>query len=132
MKKVLLIFTAIVSLLTLPSDARPFVVKMVGDTLSVHAEKVPLQDILHRLTKLGIRVQISPQINPEISVSFEKREIQRGLETIVRPYSQALIWETIEGPLVTGVRLAEIQVYETGKRALIEQLDTGTAGKTVL
>ncbi len=125
MKNLFITLTALVVLLAIPSDARPFVVKMSGDTLSVHAERVPLQDILHRLAELGIKVQISPRINPDVSTSFENRKIQRGLETITRPYSLALIWESPQVPTGGTVRLAEIQVYETGKRALIKPLEEG-------
>jgi hypothetical protein len=123
MKRVLPTIWVTICLLVAPVDAHSLVVDITGDSLSVHAEGVPLQEILHRLIKAGIKVQISPEINPIVTASFEHRDLQKALETITRPYSQALIWEGLKGPIGTMTRLVEIQVFETGKRGALEPLD---------
>ena len=53
-------------------------VQLLGDRLTLNAEKAPLQEILLRLSDSGIRVQIDPQINPTVTASFENREIQKA------------------------------------------------------
>jgi len=97
-------------------------VQLTGDKLSVHAEEVPLQRILMRLMDQGVRVRIDPHLNPNVSASFEHRDIQKGLETILRPLSHVLIWESIPGPSGAIPKLAEIQVFKPGERDLMKRL----------
>jgi hypothetical protein len=58
-------------------------------TLSVSAENVPLQAILQDLTAKGIQVRIDPAINPLVSVNFNKRPIEQGLEALIKFFKQA-------------------------------------------
>jgi len=97
-------------------------VRLTGDKLSVHADQVPLQTILVRLTDQGVRVRIDPHLNPTVSASFEDRDIQKGLETILKPLSHVLIWESIVGPSGPIPKLAEIQVFKPGERDLMKRL----------
>ncbi len=93
-----------------------------GERLSLNAEKAPLQEILLRLSNSGIRVQIDPQINPAITASFENREVQKALESILKGLDHVLIWESSQGPSGPLPKLAEIQVFRPGQKDLMKPL----------
>ena len=97
-------------------------VRITGDRLSVIAEQVPLQDILTRIAALGIRIRIDPGLNPEISASFQNRDMQKGMESILKTLSHIFIWESIQGPPGPITRLAEIQIFKPGKKDLMKPL----------
>jgi subtilisin family serine protease len=105
-----------------PATAGAFVVQLNGDRLTLNAEKAPLQEILLRLSDFGIRVQIDPQINPAITASFENREIQKALESILKGLDHVLIWESSQGPSGPAPKLAEIQVFRPGQKDLMKPL----------
>jgi thermitase len=98
------------------TDANASDVRIQGDRLTLHADQVPLQSILQRLTDLGIKIRIDPQINPTITASFEDRDIRQGLGSILKPFDHVLIWKSIQGPGGLIPKLAEIQVFKPGKK----------------
>jgi len=120
MKRIFL--CSIISLLVLLSltGAIASDVRIRGDKITVHADQVPLQELLQRVTDLGIKVRIDPEINPGITASFEDRDIRRGLDSILKPFGHVLIWKTIEGPAGPIPRLSEIQVFKPGKKDLMK------------
>jgi len=93
-----------------------------GERLTLSAEKAPLQAILLRLSDSGIRVQIDPQINPVITASFENRDVQKALESILKGLDHVLIWESVQGPTGPVPKLAEIQVFRSGQKDLMRPL----------
>jgi thermitase len=93
-----------------------------GDRLTLNAEKAPLQEILLRLSDSGIRVQIDPEINPAITASFENRDIQKALESILKGLDHVLIWDSGQGPSGPVPKLAEIQVFKPGQKDLMRPL----------
>jgi thermitase len=97
-------------------------VKLRADRVTLNAEKAALQEILLRLSDSGIRIQIDPQINPAITASFENRDIQKALESILKGLDHVLIWESSQGPSGPVPKLAEIQVFRTGQKDLIRPL----------
>jgi hypothetical protein len=121
MKKIVINYTAILFLLLGAGNATAFEVRLAGDRLSVQADQVPLQAILSRLAGLGIRVFIDPELNPEISASFEDRDVQKALASILKPYNHVLVWESIEGSPGPIMRLAEIQVFSPGRKELLKE-----------
>jgi len=97
-------------------------VQLRGDRLSLNAEKVSLQEILLRLSDYGIRIQIDPQINPAVTASFENRDIQKALESILKGLDHVLIWDSGQGPSGPVPKLAEIQVFRPGLKDLMRPL----------
>jgi Subtilase family len=83
-------------------------VRLLGDRLSLNAEQVSLQEILLHLSDYGIRIQIDPQINPAVTASFENRDIQKALESILKGLDHVLIWgsETKSGFLSEALESA--------------------------
>ena len=119
---------SIISLLALLSVTGAIAsdVSIQGDRLTLHADQVPLQSILQRLTDLGIKIRIDPQINPKITASFEDRDIRQGLGSILKPFDHVLIWKSIQGPAGPIPKLAEIQVFKPGKKGRMQPLGAGT------
>lgn len=107
--------------------SEPFEIYTDGVALTVRADAVPLQDLLTRLTRYGVHVSIDPSINPEITASFSDMEIQDGLKSILKSINYVLIWRQVEGPFRKFDRIAEIQVFEWGKRDRIQPLQKSTA-----
>jgi thermitase len=105
-----------------PVTSSAFVVHVKSDKLTLKAEKVPLQEILLALSDSGIRVQIDPEINPAITASFERRDIQKALESILKGLDHVLIWESGQGPSGLVPKLAEIQVFRPGQKDLMRPL----------
>ena len=101
-------------------------VRVAGDRLSIDADQVPLKDILTRLALLGIRIHIDPEINPTITTSFEDRDIQMGLRSILKSLDYALIWGSVQSPSGPIPRIAEIQVFRPGKKGLMKPIVTGS------
>ncbi len=91
-----------------------------GDDLRLHAQAVPLQTILRGFAEKGIRVQIDPELNPLISVSFEKRDMQKGLRSLLQELDHVLIWESFPG--TSEIRLTGIQIFESGKKSRMRPL----------
>lgn len=108
------ILTIIALLSAYPVSA--FELQITGDRLSLHANRVPLQTLLRRMTDLGISIRVDPKLNPDISADFEDRDMQQGLASIFKSLDHVLIWKTVEAPPGRIFRLAEIQIFEPGKK----------------
>ncbi len=81
--------------------------------VSISAEKAPLQDILRRFSRHGVTVRADPDINPEISVSFQNRDLQKALSTLLAELNHVLLWERLGAD---DYRLREIQVFRAGQK----------------
>ncbi len=123
LKKVFTYYIILVTVLLYAANGHALEVRINKDKLSLHADQVPLQTILQRMSDLGIAVRIDPKLNPEISASFENRNIQEGLEVILKPFSHVLMWESGEAASRKIFKLAEIQVFRTGRKELMRTLD---------
>ena len=97
-------------------------VSIIGDRISVQADKTPLQDILQAIMGFGINVRIDPILNQEVTASFTNRDIQGGIASILRPYSHVFIWKTLDGSVGPFPVLSEIQVFEPGKETQMKLL----------
>jgi len=126
MKKVFIFSLILISNLLNMSDVGAFDVSISGDRLTIHAEKIPLQDILKRMVKQGVLVRIDPTLNLLISASFENRDIQEALSSILKPVAYVLTWEADVGIPGTDSRLIEIQIFNPGNKDLMRSLDGGS------
>lgn len=115
-----LILLILFSLIPNPSSA--LVVQVKGDRVTLNAERAFLQEILLQVAEWGIRVQIDPQINPAVTASFENRDIQKALESILKGLDHVLVWESAQGPSGPVPKLAEIQVFKPGRKDLMRPL----------
>ena len=112
MEKVFIFSLILMSNMLAMSDVGAFDVRISGDRLTIHAEQIPLQDILKRMVKQGVLVRIDPTLNPLISASFENRDIQEALSSILKPVAYVLTWEAGNGLPGIDSRLIEIQIFK--------------------
>jgi hypothetical protein len=120
------IFIAAVHIFTPSSHAaaRGFTLSLEENTLSLTADKVPLHDILLEIARYGVTIKIDPQINPLISARFEKKPLDEALETLLKPESYSLLWESRSNNMDDGDNfvLAEIQVFRSQRKNLMRPL----------
>lgn len=127
-KKVFVYFFVLSVILIIPCRVVALEVFTSQDTLSLRADKVPLQQILRRIAiQQNIRIKIDPNINPQITADFEKQDIQYALDKLIRPFSYALLWEKKKGSPHPGYYLFEIRIFEAGKSDRSKPLDTQEA-----
>ena len=119
-----LIFLLLVFFLPPGSIAGAFTVKLEENTLSVTAEDIPLQTILLELAIADISVRVDPAINPLVTANFTKRPIEMALDSILKQSSYTLLWEAKPSDSdKPSIRLAEIQIFQSGKKELMKKLE---------
>jgi predicted aspartyl protease len=117
-----LIWMLMVLWITFPAidQAAAFEVHVDGDKISVHAEQVPLQDVLKQLSAAGIVVRIDPALNPPITADFDHKDLDDGIKSLIRPLNSIFIWKQVKRPAGSsqdaGYRLAEIQIFKPGEK----------------
>jgi len=92
-------------------------VKIEANRIWIEADGVPLQNILRRVADHGVRVKIDPQLNPDITVAIENQEIQAGISIILKSVNHVLVWQTHSAAAGPVSRLAEIQIFDPGKKS---------------
>ncbi|MEI6563678.1 MAG: S8 family serine peptidase [bacterium] len=93
-----------------------FEMRMASDRLTIHAENIPLRDLLAQFQETGVLVAMDDRINPLVTANFENREIGDGVKRLLADCDYALTWQTIDGPAGKMRRIAEILVYKPGNR----------------
>jgi hypothetical protein len=116
-----LILVIVINITTAPAPFA-FEVFLEEDTLTLKADKAPLQEILRRIAGQGVTIKIDPQLNPEITADFRKRDIKQALDSILKPYSHGLIWKKTSRRGKSSIRLAEIEIFRPGSKSLIRRL----------
>jgi predicted aspartyl protease len=120
---ILCIFFSLFTFLLLIGDIHAFNLDIKNDKITLHADNVPLKEILRKIADNGIDVYIDPEINPIISASFENSDIEKGLKSILKSLNHIFVWESVSDPLKSAsskrLKLAEIQVFRQGKKDLM-------------
>ncbi|MGA1840998.1 MAG: retroviral-like aspartic protease family protein [bacterium] len=128
MKKTCVYILILISLVFCIADSSAFDIKITDDKFTLHADNVPLQDILQHISDMGINVRIDPQINPKISASFEDLDMQSSLKSILKSFDHILIWDAIKdlndnSSSKMRFKLVEIQVFQSGRKDLMKPLE---------
>jgi len=119
------IFLTFSILLIIIENCLAFEIKMESaNKLTVHAHQVPLQTLLSSIQSWGIVVKIDPQINPNISASFQDKDIQKGLNILLKSLNHIYVWNAVKGPWGKLPVLSEIHVFFPGKKDHIKPLDS--------
>lgn len=107
--------------------ALAFELTVEEERLWVSAERVPLRDLLYRLSDFGIAIRIDPAINPYVTASFKNKDLEEGLKSILRPMNSVFIWQsapTVDDRQATpSYRLAAIQIFKPGEKDRMVDLD---------
>ncbi len=113
-------FNALVFLVPLVAGAEKFLLQ--GERLSLCAENEPLTAVLRQFAQAGVRVRLDPAVDARVTVDFQDENVQTALERLLEPFGYALIWDVVKGPLGTWPRLAEIQVFQPGRKERMKPL----------
>lgn len=101
-------------------DARVFNLQINNNKISIHANDIPLPKILERMADLGIIIYLDPDINPNITASFENRDLEVGLKSILKSVNHTFIWEPLESPADASssqkYELVKILIFREGKK----------------
>lgn len=92
-------------------------VRIIDDRLSVHAQSVPLLEVLQQFQEAGVRVRLDQRVNPLITADFENRDMYKGLEALLADCDYAIVWSAIAGPAGPMKRISQIDVFKPGDRA---------------
>ena len=109
-----------------PGWAGALLVKLCGETITLHADQTPLKNILAELKRQGVDISIDPSINPDITAHFAEEPVDRAVPSLLRTYNHSLIWEKIEGSSLPGLRLAGIQIFLQGNPERMQPLQADT------
>ncbi|MDM8542720.1 S8 family serine peptidase [Desulfococcaceae bacterium HSG9] len=108
----LLKFIVLFLMITTWTYAGTLQVQIKNNRLLLQAQDSFLQDILHEIERQGVKISVDPKFNPKISVSFRNRDLQKGLDSLLKPFSYILIWKASATP--PGSELAEIRIFNRG------------------
>jgi thermitase len=116
-----------VAFMLMGAEASALDIQLLDGKLSVTADKVPLQQLLQHLAQYGITARVDPDINPAITASFENKELEDGLRSLLKSLNYIFIWRA-EGASSSGQtgprhRLAEIQVFNPGEKGRMVALE---------
>jgi hypothetical protein len=117
-----LIWMVLVTSLIFVSDpCRAFQIEIKNHRLTVKADRVPLQDLLKKLSfEYDITVRMDPAINPKVTASFQNRTLEDGLKSILTPHSHVLLWKTVplhqRSPSAPAHRLDQIHIFRPGEK----------------
>jgi len=113
--------------LVVPHCALAFELTVEKEHLWVSAERVPLRELLYRLSDFGIAIRIDPAINPSVTASFENKDLEAGLKSILRPMNSVFIWQAApsadDRQAAPGYRLAAIHIFRPGEKDRMVDLD---------
>ncbi len=102
--------------------AGDFFLRLSGETITLQADRTPLQDILKNLQGKGLIVQVDPLINPNVTAAFYEQSIDRVLASILKSYNYSLVWEKTGSTSGASLTLVEIKIFQQGKEYRIEPL----------
>jgi len=100
-------------------DAGTLKLQINNNKISIQANNMPLQKILERMADSGIAVYLDPEINPNITASFENRNLEVGLKSILKSVNHTFVWEPIQNTVDASpseeYKLVQILIFKEGK-----------------
>lgn len=99
-----------------------FKVQLSGEKLTILSEDEPLTKILKKISEQGIRVRIDPQIQTNITASFDNRPVGPALKSILKSLDYALIWQANSIASGKEPQLQEIRIFRPGLEKNIQDL----------
>ena len=104
--------------LAVHSTCRAGLIEIHGDRLSVQAVRTPLHELMQQLSiNFGITVRMDPEINPLITMTFKNRELEEGLQALLKPQNHVLIWKSAAAEDSSPrYALSEIHIFKPGQK----------------
>ena len=122
----LLVIAMIVILGSGPCHA--FQIEIKNNRFTVVAHQIPLQDLLKKIAgDYDIALRMDPAINPLVTVSFQNRDLEDGLKSLLKPHNHVLFWKsnpTRQGsPSASAYLLAQIHVFKPGEKGQMVDIE---------
>jgi thermitase len=111
---------ALFFLVPLIAGAEEFLLQ--GEQLSLCVDNQPLAAVLRQFAQAGVRVRLDPAVDARVTADFQNENVQSALAHILEPLGYVLIWDVVNGPLGAWPRLAEIQVFQPGRKEQMRPL----------
>ena len=93
------------------------------DKLSVHVTNAPLFDILKEISAVtGMEVKVDPEVNTNVTCSFEDVPIDRGIARLVHPLDYVIKWRGITEMGQYYEEITSVEVFKEGERDKAQQL----------
>ena len=67
--------------------------QLINNQITLHADQIPLRQILLKLAEQGVDIQADPTINPTVSLRLEQVPLSKGLPILLRPVNHMVTWE---------------------------------------
>lgn len=128
LKLMLIIWMWLSGMVTAGANLDGLEVEIYDNKLSVKADKVPLQEILRRFSLFGIKVRIDRKINPVTTASFNNRDLEAGLKSILKPLNYSFIWKPTDksrddNPSGQSYQLDEVHIFKPGEKERMVYLE---------
>ncbi len=102
--------------------------RLEQDRVWLRAEAEPLVSVLEEFARLGVRVEVDPDLRTWVTARAEGEPLEAVLEEILGENSYALIWNVVEGPLGRWPRLSGLRVFQPGHEQDTAPLAPARAG----
>lgn len=90
--------------------------RLLGEQLWLRAENQPLAEALQPFARAGVRVRMDPAVTARVTADIRGENAQTALARMLEPLGYVLTWDLVRGPLGPWPRLAEIQVFQPGRK----------------
>ncbi len=118
---ILIVILILIALPLSPAFSAP-TVRLLGDRLTIRAERASLRDVLDQFVYAGVDVRVDPELDFTVTGSCANTPVEEALEALLEPCSYVVFWEMVEGPIGAYPRLSELQVFANGHRDRVRPL----------
>ena len=93
------------------------------DNLSVNVRNAPLFDILKEIgTETGMEVKVDPEVNKNVTASFENVPIDRGIARLIHPLDYVMKWKRITDGEESVDEITAVEIFKKGERGKAQQV----------
>ena len=117
--------------LAIHSTCQAGVIEIHGDKLSLQAVRTPLHELMQQLSiNYSITVRMDPEIDPLITMTFKNRDLEEGLQALLKPRNHVLIWKSTaaEGSS-PRYALSEIHIFKPGQKERMVDIEQSAEKK---
>lgn len=100
-----------------------------NDKLSVNVRNAPLFDILKEIgAGTGMEVKVDPEVNKNVTASFEKVPIDRGIARLIHPLDYVIKWKRITDGEESVDEITAVEIFRKGERGKAQQVLSPSRG----
>ena len=108
--------------LALPLGAASPEFTLKGERMTLRAYNNSLPEVLSKLQRYGVKVEIDPSIQAKIDGDLVDIDIEKGMQKLLGSLGYVITWDRIHGPHGSWPRLSAITVFHPGFQNLARPL----------